>query len=381
MKKSTTATTAKKKPKSEPATPKSKRKAGDPSASRIDLPGPDVHGLRELPKLQVDGYSLQLRDNEGFVGDQASQTAFRVLLERWRRKHRSDGTDPLGLRHSRDMSKKELDRLLRGQKVSDAANVMHSAIGEFAQELAAVIQRFLHQPSWEKVERIVVGGGFPESEAGERAILEAGAILEEMGVHVQLGRLSHEVDDGGLIGWVHLTPPEMLKKHDAILAIDIGGTNVRCGIVKTRHRKARDFSLAKVVRREKWRHADEKPSRTNFVEHVAGMLEDMVRYAERKKIRLAPFIGIACPGLIRKDGSIARGAQNLPGDWESENFHLPSALWRRMPMIGSGPTLVLMHNDAVVQGLSELPFMRDVGHWAVLTIGTGLGNASFTNRK
>jgi len=38
-----------------------------------------------------------------------------------------------------------------------------------------------------------------------------------------------------------------------------------------------------------------------------------------------------------------------------------------------------MHNDAVVQGLSELPFMRDVSHWGVLTIGTGLGNASFTN--
>jgi len=212
-----------------PAKKSSKTTTKPRQSPKIDLPGPDVHGLRELPKLQVDGYSLQLRDNEGFVGDQASQTAFRALLERWRRKHRSDGTDPLGLRHSRDMSKKELDRLLRGQKVSDAANVMHSAIGEFAQELAAVIQRFLHQPSWEKVERIVVGGGFPESEAGERAILEAGAILEEMGVHVQLGRLSHEVDDGGLIGWVHLTPPEMLKKHDAILAIDIGGTNVRCG--------------------------------------------------------------------------------------------------------------------------------------------------------
>jgi hypothetical protein len=41
--------------------------------------------------------------------------------------------------------------------------------------------------------------------------------------------------------------------------------------------------------------------------------------------------------------------------------------------------LVLMHNDAVVQGLSELPFMRDVKHWGVLTIGTGLGNVSFTN--
>jgi len=44
-------------------------------------------------------------------------------------------------------------------------------------------------------------------------------------------------------------------------------------------------------------------------------------------------------------------------------------------------TVVLLHNDAVVQGLSEAPFMRDVEHWAVLTIGTGLGNASFKNKS
>jgi len=40
-----------------------------------------------------------------------------------------------------------------------------------------------------------------------------------------------------------------------------------------------------------------------------------------------------------------------------------------------------MHNDGVVQGLSEVPFMQDVERWAVLTIGTGLGNARFTNRR
>jgi hypothetical protein len=28
-----------------------------------------------------------------------------------------------------------------------------------------------------------------------------------------------------------------------------------------------------------------------------------------------------------------------------------------------------------------VPFMQDVDHWGVLTIGTGLGNARFTNRK
>ena len=39
-----------------------------------------------------------------------------------------------------------------------------------------------------------------------------------------------------------------------------------------------------------------------------------------------------------------------------------------------------MHNDAVVQGLSEVPFMQDTDHWGALTIGTGLGNVRFTNR-
>jgi hypothetical protein len=42
--------------------------------------------------------------------------------------------------------------------------------------------------------------------------------------------------------------------------------------------------------------------------------------------------------------------------------------------------VILLHNDAVVQGLSETPFMRDVARWGVLTIGTGLGNARFTKR-
>jgi hypothetical protein len=40
-----------------------------------------------------------------------------------------------------------------------------------------------------------------------------------------------------------------------------------------------------------------------------------------------------------------------------------------------------MHNDAVVQGLSEVPFMQDVRRWGILTIGTGLGNVRFTNHS
>lgn len=350
--------------------------AKDPQAT----PLADAHGARELPSVTVEGYSLQLRDKDGFIGDQASQTAFRQLLERWRQRRRRKGRDPLGGVHSKDLGKRELDQAIGQSEASEASDVLHGAIEAFAQELAWVIERFLRQPSWAGVERIVIGGGFPGSDVGERAVLQAAAMLQDLKVSVELARICHEPDDGGLLGWVHLVPPPVLKGHDAILALDIGGTNVRCGIVKLRKKRAPDLSKAKVMRREKWRHADERPSRTLLIDRLAEMLEAQIRYGRKKGIRLAPFIGIACPGLIRKDGSISRGAQNLPGDWDSDNFHLPSELCKKIPAIAGAPTVALMHNDAVVQGLSELPFMRDVKRWAVLTIGTGLGNASYTNK-
>ena len=111
------------------------------------------------------------------------------------------------------------------------------------------------------------------------------------------------------------------------------------------------------------------------------MLNGLIEAAGKKPIRLAPFIGIGCPGQIEEDGSISRGAQNLPGNWESSKFNLPLKLHDAIPKIGEHETTIVMHNDAVVQGLSEIPFMQDVARWGVLTIGTGLGNARFTNRS
>jgi predicted NBD/HSP70 family sugar kinase len=358
------------------------KKSNDNSDNRYapTPPSADIHGAKELPAVLVEGYSLQLRGDNGFLGDQASQTAFRELLERWRQRVRKKGKrDPLGQQHSRDLAKGTLDAALKAGKATEATDVVHAAIEEFAESLAEVIQSFLRQPSWQGVERIVIGGGFPESDVGERAVLQAAAILQDTKVQVELARICHEPDDAGLLGWLHLTPPELLEHYDAILALDIGGTNVRCGIVKTRRKRAADLSKAKVIRRKKWRHADDGPNRRMLVARLAEMLEDQVHYCKKAGIRLAPFVGIGCPGLIRKDGSIARGAQNMPGDWTSEHFHLPTELARKIPTIRGVPTMVLMHNDAVVQGMSELPFMRDVKRWAVLTIGTGLGNASYTN--
>jgi hypothetical protein len=104
--------------------------------------------------------------------------------------------------------------------------------------------------------------------------------------------------------------------------------------------------------------------------------------ANRKSTRQSPRNLLpAAPGKIEADGSIDRGAKNLPGNWESSKFNLPATLYKAIPKIGDFETLILMHNDAVVQGLSEVPFMQDVEKWGVFTIGTGLGNALFSNRR
>jgi predicted NBD/HSP70 family sugar kinase len=187
-------------------------------------------------------------------------------------------------------------------------------------------------------------------------------------------------DEAGLIGCLHLAPSWIFEAHDSILAVDIGGTNIRCGLVETRWKKAPDLSKASVWHSELWRHADDEPTREGAVKRLVKMLKGLIDEAEAEGLKLAPFIGIACPGVINEDGSIAKGAQNLPGNWESSKFNLPASLVESIPAIGDHDTAVLMHNDGVAQGLSEVPFMQDVDHWGVLTIGTGLGNARFTNR-
>ena len=146
-------------------------------------------------------------------------------------------------------------------------------------------------------------------------------------------------------------------------------------------KKSAELAKACVRKFEPWRHADEaKVSREEAVDRLCAMLRKLITRAEKDGLQLAPFIGIGCPGKIDADGTIERGAQNLPGNWESKNFHLPTLVREEIPEIGGHDTVVLMHNDAVVQGLSALPFMQEVKHWGVLTIGTGLGNARFTNR-
>ena len=349
-------------------------KSPEPAASLL------AHGAEQLSLIVVDAYNAELRTGEGFVGDRASKRAFQSILDDWRERLREGGEDPLGETPSDEISKKQLDRVLTDGD-AEAAGMVHSAVEEFAQEFASVIRRFLRLKEWKNTERIAVGGGLRQSRTGELAIGRAGVLLKSLGHDVELRPIRHEPDHAGLIGSVHLVPSWILSGHDSILAVDIGGTNIRAGIVELRSKKKPDFSDAEVGWFELWRHRDDEPTREDAVDRLIEILLELIRRAGKDGLTLAPFIGIGCPGVIRADGSIERGGQNLPGNWESKSFNLPHRLREGIPKIGDHETVIVMHNDAVVQGLSELPFMQDVEHWGVMTIGTGLGNAHFTNRK
>lgn len=350
------------------------------------------HGARDLPFVRVDAYNAELTDpsGEGFLGDRASNRAFMEILEDWRERagRGNGGEDPLegtlaAARPTCEIDRSELDELLlNAADDPEAAGLVHSAIEDFAQETVGVVRRFLRLQAWRGTERIAVGGGFLAAHVGLMAIGRVGILLKAGGDLVRLVPVSRHPDDAALCGAAHLAPPEALRGSDAMLAVDIGGTNMRAGLVAFGMDEAPDLSRARVTATERWRHAGEESSRDEAIDRLVGMLCALAGRARDEKLRLAPFVGVGCPGVILPDGTIERGGQNLPGGgWEGDGFNLPRRLADLLPDMPGGRPVVVMHNDAVMQGLSEAPAMRDVGRWGVLTIGTGLGNARFTNAE
>jgi hypothetical protein len=80
------------------------------------MPAVAVHGATRLPSVDLDSYNIELKNDEGFLGDRASKGAFREIIHNWRKALRQTGGDPLGDEVGDALSKKELDDFLeRGE--------------------------------------------------------------------------------------------------------------------------------------------------------------------------------------------------------------------------------------------------------------------------
>lgn len=335
----------------------------------------DQHGGRIIAGLRIDSYNLALRQNGGFVGDRIRSRTLQHILDDLRQERRAQtGSDPLDGVSSADRA--ALDILL-GQ-AGPAADVISAALDVYARSFADVVARFLACPEWQGTEQIVIGGGLLGNRIGEEAVRRASACLETAGISVILRPIRSHPDEAALLGGVRLCAAGLPVDRDSILAVDIGGGNVRAGVVLLNRGHSLDLSACEVMMREHWRYRDEGPDRDAVVDRLAVMLNRLAAQATASGLHLAPVLAVGCPGEIRADGAIVCGGQNLPGDWEATGFNLPTRLQAAVPTIGAESTVVLMHNDAVLQGLSEQSSMRGTRRWGVLTIGTGLGNARFS---
>ena len=74
-----------------------------------DLP---AHGAAVLPSVTIDSYNVEIEDEEGFIGDKASKSAFWELVDKWRSRSKEAGEDPLGDKPSEELSKRKLADLL-----------------------------------------------------------------------------------------------------------------------------------------------------------------------------------------------------------------------------------------------------------------------------
>ena len=96
-------------------------------------------------------------------------------------------------------------------------------------------------------------------------------ILKADKIDIELVPVRNDPDEAGLIGAAHLAPKWLFQAHDGILAVDIGGTNIRAGVVELNLKKAADLSKAAVWKFELWRHADDKKvDREGAVKKLAG---------------------------------------------------------------------------------------------------------------
>ena len=183
---------------------------------------------------------------------------------------------------------------------------------EFAQQFTKVIRRFLRLKEWRDTECLVIGGGFRASRIGELVIGRSAVLLKADGVDVDLELIRNDPDEAGLIGGAHLLPAWMLKGHDALLTVDVGGTNIRAGLVELNLGKANDLGKARVADSKLWRTAMRRSTARMRWRELIEMLRELIGRSEKSKLNLAPVIAIGCPGVIHEEGRSPAALRTCP---------------------------------------------------------------------
>lgn len=143
---------------------------------------------------------------------------------------------------------------------------------------------------------------------------------------------------------------------DQIIGIDLGGTNVRCGLVS-------ENNLSTIL--------SEKIDPTASVEE---MMKQLFSITDKLITPSTKAIGIGVPGLVDTENGIVYDVVNIPS-WKK--VHLGKAMEDRYHLP------VYINNDANCFALGEFYFGKGKGVDSMLglTIGTGLGSGIIIHKK
>ena len=244
-------------------------------------------GARKFPVTCGRGHELQYRNarRRGLYWRPSQQGRVSRDSDGLRKKVSTDGDDPFGDIATDEIPKKQLEEILNHGD-AEAAGLLHGALEGYAKELATVARRFLKLKAWRDTERLVIGGGFRAGRIGELAIGRTAVLLKANDVDLEVVPIRNDPDEAGLIGAIHLAPSWIFKSHDAILAIDIGGTNIRAGVVQLNLKKAKDLSKAAVWKSDLWRHADEKTTREGAIARIVDILENLIARTQKEGLKI-----------------------------------------------------------------------------------------------
>jgi glucokinase len=151
-----------------------------------------------------------------------------------------------------------------------------------------------------------------------------------------------------------------MKKH--VIGIDVGGTNIKIGIVNNQ---------GKVIAKTHLPTASFSASRKLFLDKLVAHIDDLLKQNRLTRNDLLG-VGIGLPGLIDFKNGIVKILPNISG-WE--NVPLRKILVKALGLP------VFIDNDVKVITLAESRFGagRGVNDFVCLTLGTGVGAALVLN--
>lgn len=152
----------------------------------------------------------------------------------------------------------------------------------------------------------------------------------------------------------------MTKTNKYAIGVDLGGTNIKIGIVSDKGKLIHSI----ITKTE----AEDGPKKV-----ISNIISGIKEVLNKNKFKIKG-IGIGCPGVVNTKKGIVKSAPNLP-DWK--NIKLASIIKKE---IGYD---VYVENDANAAAIGELIFGagKKLNSFVMVTLGTGVGGGIVFNKK